>query len=665
VVRQAQGDDGDGNAVHGTRQPREGRQATAYTSGVRRRLRARVFHFVPKHRRTLLGVWVGLLLLAIGLIAADYLARVWEVPERLQPLANFFRLDQPAALVAYVRAQCFLIASLATALVFQLRRHRSDDYRGHYRLWRWIALLLLVASIDAATSMRGALGSLIELLLPQPPVIAGVEIIRMGLLFGGLALALVLASEIRQSRAALSLVGIVALCGVLPLLVGYGVLGTTLQQHAQAIDGWMRAALPLSVLAAVTTYLSFLYREARGFVRREEHALHARKERQRSHGEGNVRDRAGREAASRDGSEDERSSRRWLRWWGRRDQDRKSPQAQDAKARRRQAIDDADEEIAVPRPAATGRSSSAQAGPNLSPQAAHSATGHATGNGSTARRDAAAPKSNDAAATSDDGSKTVKPSKGWFSWLSLGDPAARATKRAARLEVKQAKRAAHDEAKKKRIEDKAFAREERRIKAEAAAAERAKEKAARRGTTPQSNPASSKPVTTNKPSTDRPSTDRPSTDRPSTEKPAGDRSTQEKGTPKGNAEKGTKKKWSIGSWLPKFPQLKSKTAQAGSAASASDGSSGGGSGAAGSGGAASGPVASRSGAGPVVGRREVSTAASGPTSAAASRNAAAAAQRANAAGFDDDDDDEDQDDSSHLSKAERKRLRKQQRRDAA
>src|SRR5262245_45016336 len=56
-------------------------------------------------------------------------------------------------------ASAMLAAAAALAVVvFGIRSHRVDDYRGHYRIWLWTAASLLWLSLDAATGIHDALG---------------------------------------------------------------------------------------------------------------------------------------------------------------------------------------------------------------------------------------------------------------------------------------------------------------------------------------------------------------------------------------------------------------------------------------------------------------------------------------------------------------------------
>jgi hypothetical protein len=48
-------------------------------------------------------------------------------------------------------------AAGVTSIVYLLRRHRVDDYRGRYRSWIWLSIALLIASMESVANLHVAL----------------------------------------------------------------------------------------------------------------------------------------------------------------------------------------------------------------------------------------------------------------------------------------------------------------------------------------------------------------------------------------------------------------------------------------------------------------------------------------------------------------------------
>ena len=67
---------------------------------------------------------------------------------------------------------CMMVALLALStgaslLIYQLRRYRNDDFKGHYRLWRLVMIVMLLASINAMVGMIDWAGALLDCDLRQ------------------------------------------------------------------------------------------------------------------------------------------------------------------------------------------------------------------------------------------------------------------------------------------------------------------------------------------------------------------------------------------------------------------------------------------------------------------------------------------------------------------
>jgi len=54
------------------------------------------------------------------------------------------------------------------AVVHSVRRHRSDDYRGHYRVWIWATLCWSLLSIEQVANLREGLGQMLARLTGTP-----------------------------------------------------------------------------------------------------------------------------------------------------------------------------------------------------------------------------------------------------------------------------------------------------------------------------------------------------------------------------------------------------------------------------------------------------------------------------------------------------------------
>lgn len=72
-----------------------------------------------------------------------------------------FDLAQRGGLNAWLSSLLLGVAATVSALIYLIRRHKMDDYRGRYRLWLWAAAGLVLASINAVAGLHGAFDALV------------------------------------------------------------------------------------------------------------------------------------------------------------------------------------------------------------------------------------------------------------------------------------------------------------------------------------------------------------------------------------------------------------------------------------------------------------------------------------------------------------------------
>ncbi|HTN77848.1 MAG TPA: hypothetical protein VL096_21465 [Pirellulaceae bacterium] len=85
-----------------------------------------------------------------------------EIP-RLAALAGSqhvsgLKLHTTGNLAAWFSGALLAWAAVMSMQVYNLRRHRVDDYKARYRVWIWTTVVLALASIDAVSGLHRALG---------------------------------------------------------------------------------------------------------------------------------------------------------------------------------------------------------------------------------------------------------------------------------------------------------------------------------------------------------------------------------------------------------------------------------------------------------------------------------------------------------------------------
>jgi hypothetical protein len=114
-----------------------------------------VTDFVPRRfGKIVLTVLAGLSVAGMA-ASLDRYANHWGSLLPAVSKSEFIQFLSPGlsqGLIAWSSAVALLVAGMYARLIFMLRRHRVDDYRGRYRVWRsasWLAVLLSINSVLA------------------------------------------------------------------------------------------------------------------------------------------------------------------------------------------------------------------------------------------------------------------------------------------------------------------------------------------------------------------------------------------------------------------------------------------------------------------------------------------------------------------------------------
>jgi len=207
---------------------------------------------------------IGGLFLLVGLLGWGHWCALWWEPVALRPdVARPLRLDQTDSFGTWFGAVMLAVTGGASLLIYQLRRYRSDDYHGHYRLWRWVLLIVVAGSIDSVAGLADWGGALIDVLFGAREILAGADWVRLLLGFCGLALGIRVVAEVFRNRAAsATMIASLILFGV-PLGVRWNVIELSPATSAVVIPLAILTARAM-LLTSTILYLRMLYREVRG-----------------------------------------------------------------------------------------------------------------------------------------------------------------------------------------------------------------------------------------------------------------------------------------------------------------------------------------------------------------------------------------------------------------
>jgi hypothetical protein len=113
----------------------------------------RLIDLVPR-RLAILALWFAA---ALALIAGLEVLHNWQSKLIATiPDGQFaaFDLTRTGCLGGWFSSLILLAAAATAVLVYTIRRHRTDDYRGRYRIWLWAALCWFLAATDVAANLH-------------------------------------------------------------------------------------------------------------------------------------------------------------------------------------------------------------------------------------------------------------------------------------------------------------------------------------------------------------------------------------------------------------------------------------------------------------------------------------------------------------------------------
>ncbi|OHB77263.1 MAG: hypothetical protein A2W31_18575 [Planctomycetes bacterium RBG_16_64_10] len=120
--------------------------------------RARVTDIIPRWWITVVLLWLTGVGLTAGLVALyvrqpDLAALLGQAQVPVLDLAGL-RGAVSGSLAGWFASALLGLATVISALVYSVRRHRIDDYHGRYRVWLWAALVWLALSLNTTTQLH-------------------------------------------------------------------------------------------------------------------------------------------------------------------------------------------------------------------------------------------------------------------------------------------------------------------------------------------------------------------------------------------------------------------------------------------------------------------------------------------------------------------------------
>ena len=119
--------------------------ARDYSRAARRVSQPRIVDSIPKR---VWHVWLLALLLIGAGLGCSYLEYYLAPLAKTSPLAAHFLPSAPGGVDQWLATCLLLIGAFVAYQIWSMRRYKSNDYRGAYQVWLWMAAGLLLASLE-------------------------------------------------------------------------------------------------------------------------------------------------------------------------------------------------------------------------------------------------------------------------------------------------------------------------------------------------------------------------------------------------------------------------------------------------------------------------------------------------------------------------------------
>ncbi|MCE2791492.1 MAG: hypothetical protein ACK493_03550 [Planctomycetota bacterium] len=280
----------------------KGRRPRQYSRNADRRNLPRCADFVPVSRLKVLAAWcicLGLLL-AVNLGFGFLGAKSSETFPRLTEAFGF----GARSLSTWLQVLAWAGAAVCCLVIFSIRQHRSNDFRGTYRLWRWLALGCWLLSLAVLVDLLGIAAELAGWLTGKVFATDGVAILALQSL-AVVAVAVRLLLELWHSRSAAALLAAAAACSLVACWMELDSLGEKLASNREFVVANLELWGTGLALMSLLVYARFVILHSSGAIYVAERVAKRKGKKRRAAGGKTKRKATSRKRTKKPSAEDE------------------------------------------------------------------------------------------------------------------------------------------------------------------------------------------------------------------------------------------------------------------------------------------------------------------------------------------------------------------------
>lgn len=142
----------------------DGFDAATYSPSVRKTCQARFIQAIPLRTQSISLVIGSLWAVWLVLVLSHYLlhSRANSIGRSPLPFLQLLDLRSPHSIANWISCQLWMLTALAAWMLYNIRKHRLDDFTATYRVWLIMVAVSIFSSFDASTSALYLLGQSID-----------------------------------------------------------------------------------------------------------------------------------------------------------------------------------------------------------------------------------------------------------------------------------------------------------------------------------------------------------------------------------------------------------------------------------------------------------------------------------------------------------------------
>jgi len=135
-----------------------------YSPSVRKPCQMRLVQAIPISSTVLSAAIASLWVIWLALVAAHYFfhSTANSIGRSALPLLQLFDLRSPHSIANWLTCQLWMFCAIASWMLYSIRKHRLDDFTANYRVWLVMLGVSVFSSFDASTSALYLLGQSID-----------------------------------------------------------------------------------------------------------------------------------------------------------------------------------------------------------------------------------------------------------------------------------------------------------------------------------------------------------------------------------------------------------------------------------------------------------------------------------------------------------------------